>query len=180
MSFASAHCSCCADGLRVPEVENLLGSEVVDNAATRRGVDRLGEEPVVIAAAIGEEYDVLARLGERPLRIVHVKILDLDLPRPYKLCDAADMPLEVLHGRDRIDLEPKATVVKPCNAGLGVASCGNDVVHVPLEPHVFFSSLLCGSRCLVLLLAVVTLLHFAFLYIVPYCFLTQHVVQSIR
>ena len=139
-----AHCSCCADGLRVPEVENLLGGEVVDNAATRRGVDRLGEEPVVIAAAIGEEYDVLARLGERARLIVHVEVLDLDLPRPYKLRDAADIPLEVLHGRDRIDLEPKAAVVKPCNAGVGVASCGNDVVHVPLEPHVFFSSLLHG------------------------------------
>ena len=126
--------------MRAPEVENLLGGEVVDDAPIRRGVDRLGEEPVVIAAAIGEEHDVLARLGERARLIIHVEVLDLDLLRPYKLRDAADIALEVLHGRDRIDLEPKATVIKPCNAGVGVASCRNDVVHVPLEPHVFFSS----------------------------------------
>ena len=107
----------------------------MDATPIRYGVDRLGEVPVVVAAAIRKEYDVLSWLGERARFVIHVEVLDLDLLRSYKLRDAANISLEVLHGRDRIDLEPKAAVVKPCDAGVGVAPCGNDVVHVPLELH---------------------------------------------
>ena len=117
----------------------------MDDAAIRCGVDRLSEVPVVVATAIGEEHDVLSWLGERARLVIHVEVFDLDLLCPYNLCDAADMSLKVLHGCDRIFLEPKATVVKPCNAGVVVAPCGNDVVHVPLELHA------CPSSCLLIL-----------------------------